>query len=79
MSEPTVFIIDDDPSARRALTRLVKAAGMHVEPFASAGDFLDSGNYDGPGYIVLDVRMPDMTGPELQAVGDHLCDSRDGG
>ncbi len=67
MSEPTVFIIDDDPSARRGLTRLVRAAGMNVESFASAGSFLASGKYDGPGCIVLDVRMPEMTGPELQA------------
>ena len=66
MSTATVFIIDDDPSARRGLTRLVKASGMHVESFASAGDFLDSGKYGGPGCIVLDVRMPEMTGPELQ-------------
>ena len=58
MSEPTVFIIDDDPSARRGLTRLVRAAGMHVESYTSAGEFLDSGKYDGPGCIVLDVRMP---------------------
>ncbi len=67
MSEPTVFIIDDDPSARRGLTRLVRAAGKNVEAFASAGDFLASGRIDGPGCIVLDVRMPEMTGPELQA------------
>lgn len=66
MSEPTVFIIDDDPSARRGLTRLVRAAGMNAESFASAEDFLASGKYAGPGCIVLDVRMPDMTGPELQ-------------
>jgi len=67
MSEATVFIIDDDSSARRGLTRLVKASGMNVESYASAKDFLDSGNYGGPGCIVLDVRMPEMTGPELQA------------
>ncbi len=66
MSEPTVFIIDDDPSARRGLMRLVRAAGMNVESFASAGDFLASERCGGPGCIVLDVRMPDMTGPELQ-------------
>ena len=66
MSEPTIFIIDDDPSARRGLTRLVRAAGMNVEAFASAGDFLASEQYGGPGCIVLDVRMPEMTGPELQ-------------
>ena len=66
MSEPTVFIIDDDPSARRGLTRLVRAAGRKAESFASARDFLASGKQEGPGCIILDVRMPDMTGPELQ-------------
>lgn len=64
--EPTIFVIDDDPSARRGLTRLVRAAGMQAESFASAGDLLASGKCDGPGCIVLDVRMPEMTGPELQ-------------
>jgi FixJ family two-component response regulator len=66
MNEPTVFIIDDDVSARRGLTRLVRAAGMNAESFASAADFLASGKTDGPGCIVLDVSMPEMTGPELQ-------------
>ena len=66
MSDPTVFIIDDDPSVRRGLIRLVRAAGMNVESFASAEDFLASERCAGPGCIVLDVRMPDMTGPELQ-------------
>ncbi len=66
MSDPSVFIIDDDPSARRGLTRLVRAAGMNAESFASAGEFLASAKLDGPGCIVLDVRMPGMTGPELQ-------------
>lgn len=66
MSEPTVFIVDDDLSARRGITRLVKAAGFKTEPFASAADFLESGKYVDPGCIILDVRMPEMTGPELQ-------------
>ncbi len=66
MSEPAVFIVDDDPSARRGLTRLVRAAGMKAESFASAADFLATGNCDGPGCIILDVQMPEMTGLELQ-------------
>jgi FixJ family two-component response regulator len=66
MSEPTVFVIDDDRSARQGLTRLVRAAGLNAESFASARDFLASGRSDGPGCILLDVRMPEMTGPELQ-------------
>jgi len=66
MSEPTVFIIDDDPSARRGLTRLARAAGLNVESFASGAEFLASEHHTGPGCIVLDVQMPEMTGPELQ-------------
>ena len=66
MNENTVFIIDDDPSARKGLARLLNAAGMNVVPYASAKEFLESGNQDGPGCIILDVRMPEMTGPELQ-------------
>jgi FixJ family two-component response regulator len=66
MNEPLVIIIDDDPSARRGLTRLLRTAGMSTVSFASAADFLASGKCDGPGCIVLDVRMPEMTGPELQ-------------
>jgi FixJ family two-component response regulator len=67
MSEPTVFIIDDDPSARRGVTRLVRAAGLNAESFPTAEDFLASGKTDAAGCIILDVRMPEMTGPELQA------------
>ena len=66
MSEPTVFIIDDDLSARRGITRLVKAAGFEAEPFASAADFLATEKWKAPGCIVLDVQMPNITGPELQ-------------
>jgi FixJ family two-component response regulator len=68
MKEQTVFIIDDDLSAREGLTFLVQAAGLNVESFPSAKEFLDSGKVDGPGCIILDVRMPEMTGPELQEI-----------
>jgi two-component system response regulator FixJ len=67
MNSSTVFIIDDDPSARRGVTRLVRAAGMNAESFASAGEFLASEKLDAPGCVILDVSMPEMTGPELQA------------
>jgi len=66
MSEQTVFIIDDDPAARKGLTRLIHATGMNTESYASARDFLATENFDRPGCILLDVKMPDMTGPELQ-------------
>ena len=62
----TVFIIDDDPSARKGLSRLVRAAGMQVETYASAQEFVERPHYDGCGCILLDVRMPGMDGLELQ-------------
>jgi FixJ family two-component response regulator len=66
MSDASVYIIDDDPSVRTGLTRIVKAAGINAESFESAGDFLISGKYKEHGCILLDVHMPEMTGPELQ-------------
>jgi FixJ family two-component response regulator len=66
MNEQTVFIVDDDSSVRKGLARLIRAAGLNVESFASAREFLDSGHLERPGCIILDVQMPEMTGPELQ-------------
>ncbi len=65
-TKPTVFIVDDDPSVRRGLIRLLKAAGLAAEAFDSAVEVLSSDRLSGPGCIVLDVRMPGMTGLELQ-------------
>jgi RNA polymerase sigma factor (sigma-70 family) len=65
-SGATVFIIDDDAGVRRGLERLVRSAGWDVEGHASAQAFLERLPYDGVGCILLDVAMPDMTGPELQ-------------
>lgn len=69
-----VHVIDDDVSARRGLTRLVKALGYQALAYDSAASFLASPDRTGPGCILLDVRMPGMTGPELQETlmaGDH--------
>ena len=66
MIEPTVFIIDDDPSIRKGLTRLLSAAGFNAEAYTSATDFLAEAEFDRHGCIILDVHMPDMSGPELQ-------------
>ena len=64
---PTVFLIDDDPSARRGLSRVIRIAGFNVVVFASAEDFLARPHHNGPGCIVLDVKMPGLSGLELQA------------
>jgi FixJ family two-component response regulator len=61
-----VCIVDDDPSVRKSLTRLVRGAGYTVEPFVSAREFLAHPHPEGPSCLVLDVRMPGLTGLELQ-------------
>jgi FixJ family two-component response regulator len=69
MSHPasTVFLIDDDASVRRALARLIKSAGYQVETFPSARDFLSRNTHAaGAGCLVLDVRMPGLSGLDLQ-------------
>ncbi len=67
----TVFIVDDDESIRRALKRLIKVVGLKVKTFGSAREFIDSGHSQSTGVLVLDVRMPGMSGLELQK---HLTD-----
>jgi len=64
--QPTVFVIDDDASMCRALSYLLVAAGYKVETYLSAEAFLTRENYDGAGCILLDVRMPGLSGMELQ-------------
>jgi FixJ family two-component response regulator len=63
---PMVFLVDDEPSVRRSLTRLLASAGFTVEAFASAREFLARAPYAGPCCLVLDVRMPGLSGLELQ-------------
>jgi FixJ family two-component response regulator len=64
--ETLVGIVDDDPSVRKGLARLVKAAGYRVELFASAREFLARPQQEDPCCLLLDVRMPGLTGLELQ-------------
>jgi FixJ family two-component response regulator len=66
MEEPTVFIVDDDAGVRDALRLLMRSADLPVEAFASAKDFLATVTADRPGCLILDVRMPDVDGLELQ-------------
>jgi FixJ family two-component response regulator len=63
---PMVFVVDDDPSVRKSLTRVMTSVGYAVEAFASAREFLSREPYAGPCCLVLDVRMPGLTGLELQ-------------
>ncbi|HEX6437048.1 MAG TPA: response regulator transcription factor [Candidatus Binatia bacterium] len=63
-----MFLVDDDASVRRALTRLIKVGGYAVQAFASARDFLEywQANDQNPACLVLDVRMPGLSGLDLQ-------------
>jgi FixJ family two-component response regulator len=64
---PLVCVVDDDISVRKSLTRVLAASGYAVEEFASAVDFLARARHPGPCCLVLDMRMPGLTGLELQA------------
>jgi len=64
--EATVFVVDDDASVRTALKRLIQSIGFQVKTFDSAQAFLAYGPHDKPACLVLDVRMPGMSGIELQ-------------
>lgn len=63
----TVFVVDDDPGTCRALARLCRAAGLRAQTFASAAEFLAAGSPSGPACLVLDVRLPGLSGLDLQA------------
>ena len=62
-----VAVIDDDEAYRAALQRLLKSAGLLVKSFASAEDFLNSGEQWDTGCLIADIRMPGMSGLELQS------------
>lgn len=63
---PVVFIVDDDASVRRSLERLIRSVGLAAKSFASAAQFLQSGHRDETGCLILDVRMPEISGLALQ-------------
>ena len=74
MSQPSgiVFVVDDDPSVRKAAARLFRSAGLQAETFETARDFLDYPRPDLPSCLVLDVQMPGLSGIELQKqLGAH--------
>jgi FixJ family two-component response regulator len=73
---PTVFLVDDDISTREGLGGLIRSIGLRVEMFSSAKDFLRIKRPDMPACLVLDVRLPGLSGLELQqqlvARNDHI-------
>jgi len=64
--QPVVFVIDDDPSVRDALAGLLRSVGLEARSFGSTREFLHSERPDGPGCLVLDVRLPERSGLDFQ-------------
>jgi len=71
--ESTVFIVDDDAAIRRSLRFLIESSGLSVETYGTAEEFLDRYDPQRPGCLILDVRMPGMSGLSLQ---EELCNRR---
>jgi FixJ family two-component response regulator len=63
---PIVFVVDDDPSVRDSLRRLITSVGMTVEVFPTAQAFLSASRRDAPSCLILDVRLPGLSGLDLQ-------------
>ena len=63
---PCVFIVDDDPGVRRAIQDLLSSVALRSETFATPQEFLDRERADRPGCLVLDVRLPGMSGLDCQ-------------
>src|SRR5438552_4786218 len=67
-SNSLVFLIDDDASVRKSVSRLLRSAGYISEAFGSASDFLTREQHSGPACVIVDVRMPGINGIDLQNV-----------
>jgi FixJ family two-component response regulator len=65
-AEPTVFVVDDDPSVRRSMERLVHSMGFNVQTFATAKEFTERARVESPACLVLDVHLPGPSGLDLQ-------------
>jgi FixJ family two-component response regulator len=65
-NDPVVYVVDDDASVRDAVRKLISSVGLRVETFGSTGEFLAAKRSEGPACLVLDVRLPDVSGLEFQ-------------
>jgi FixJ family two-component response regulator len=65
-SNAVIAVVDDDPSVRKGLERLIRSLGWHTETFASAQEFLDHPRTEAPSCLVLDLQLPGLSGLELQ-------------
>jgi two-component system response regulator FixJ len=66
MTAPTVFVVDDNPSVRRSMQSLIEAAGLAIETYASAQEFLAAYDVRRPGCLILDLRLRKESGLDLQ-------------
>jgi FixJ family two-component response regulator len=71
-AKPTIYIVDDDDGMRRALVTLLSTVGFTTAAFSRAAEFLEKFKSDDPGCLVLDIRMPEMSGLELQQQLNHM-------
>src|ERR1700692_2713165 len=62
----TVFVVDDDKDVRESLQELLESVGLHSKSFGTAQEFLSSPRSDGPSCLILDVRLPGISGLDLQ-------------
>jgi len=67
VSPPTVLVLDDDPSLRESLSSLFRSVGMRAELYGSASELLRSKLPDGPSCLILDIRLPEVSGLDIQA------------
>jgi len=65
--EATVFVVDDDPDVRAGIRDLIQSLDMKIETYASGREFLDAYDPSRPGCLVLDIRMPDLSGVQIQS------------
>ncbi len=65
-SDPRVFVVDDDRALLTAIERVLSSCGYHVQTFTSPAFFIEQLPYDGPACLVLDLRMPDLNGLDVQ-------------
>ncbi|MFN3234062.1 MAG: response regulator transcription factor [Gammaproteobacteria bacterium] len=71
MREPIVFVVDDDQAMTESLSWVIESIGLKTQTFTSAHAFLDTLDTSQPGCLLLDVRMPEISGPELQSLLKH--------
>src|SRR5580704_10056037 len=65
-TDPIVFVVDDDASVRDAIKKLISSVGLRIETFGSTREFLEARRPEAPACLVLDVRLPDVSGLEFQ-------------